>query len=703
MRIILDYRKQLCIFDTSDYKVFLKIFDNKNNRENIIDWQMILKPKLMKQHLPKMILVLLICLMDINVFAQDYTWVGTAGNNDFFDESNWENTSGTSPASGTIDPNKNINLGLQLSCNLTVTENIQLGTGKLYLLDGSLSAPAIVGGEVLFNDNGYLKLTTSIVNSTNVIMNFRSPISWVETTKNRPAEISASYLNRFKINGTNARFPNNIRLDDSYYAGTIVRPNNVNAKALIVYDQTALEGNITEFGLNQVYSGTAIPNIKSFRLRKGFMATMAVNSDGTGKSKVFIASDKDMIVNTLPTVLSGGVSFIRVVPWNWVNKRGTGGDKPNMQVTWFYDWGLKSKSNLGREYAPMTWGKSDADDDKDITTLRNIYKATHVLAFNEPDDCHAQSGQYFDMCVTDVALGYYKNLMKTGIRLVSPACREGAATTWLKDFHDKAVAQDIRIDVIAVHWYDWASSPKNSPDADPQQVFNRFKNYLNNIYNIYGLPIWITEFNANPNRNTPVHREFMKLALPYLDNLSYVERYAWFEPFPADGATTGNANFYDENGNLTQVGAYYNAQGTSNKSISSAIWGGPNNLDKTSSGGVDEFVCGQTTEEIVEEIIEDIVEEEGEGEGEENGDGDGTTNISPATNSNYHMSIFPNPATNEINVSLNGLDIKEISICDINGKLIQKATSSTNIDISALPNGIYFIKANHFFSKFIKN
>ena len=68
--------------------------------------------------------------------------------------------------------------------------------------------------------------------------------------------------------------------------------------------------------------------------------------------------------------------------------------------------------------------------------------------------------------------------MKTGLRLVSPSCRENAPFGWLKEFHDKANAQDIRIDVIGVHWYDWGSNPTNSPFADLQDVFNRFKNLI---------------------------------------------------------------------------------------------------------------------------------------------------------------------------------------------------------------------------------
>ena len=68
------------------------------------------------------------------------------------------------------------------------------------------------------------------------------------------------------------------------------------------------------------------------------MLTMAVNPDGTGKSQVFIASEKDLEIHSLPSSLQSNISFIRVVPWNWVSKRGTAGDIYDMNNSWFYRW-----------------------------------------------------------------------------------------------------------------------------------------------------------------------------------------------------------------------------------------------------------------------------------------------------------------------------------------------------------------------------
>ena len=307
------------------------------------------------------------------------------------------------------------------------------------------------------------------------------------------------------------------------------------------------------------------------------MLTIADNEDGTGKSKNFIASEQDLTVNELPVHLLNNVSFVRVIPWNWVTKKGVGKGQTNssdLNNGWFYNWNRNGLSTNEIEYAPMSWGVGSADGDDDVSGYRQTYKATHIMSFNEPDDCHAQSGQYRDLCQEDVAIGYHKNLMKTGLRIVSPGGREEAPKNnqWLHNFYRNATAQDIRIDVIAVHWYDWGSNPVANPNHTAETIFNRFKSYLTDVYNRFEKPIWITEFNANPARSNAINQAFMELALPYLETLDYVERYAWFEP------SSNNANYYDVNDALTNTGTYYK-NFTSTPSIPEVTVNAANNID----------------------------------------------------------------------------------------------------------------------------
>ncbi|WP_158275669.1 glycosyl hydrolase [Marinilabilia rubra] len=520
-------------------------------------------------------------LLPFNLSAQDYVWTGAAGSNDFFDEANWRNpVSDDNPVSGAIEPGVSIDLSLILKDTpQTVVANgdISLGSGSLSVEGASLSGTAFSDGDLSILAEGYVSLSGATPLGATVEIDFQSGLGWVKLPEISPADVLNNHLASFLISGTAAVYHDNIRIDNYYESGALVRPNLSSAAPMIVFDEPELQGNNAQVEVDKVHSASSIPEdlnnaIASFELKRGYMATLAINEDGTGLSKVYIASEEDLLVENLPLNLSEKISFIRVVPWNWVAKKGIGGNVTGLNETWHYKWGNNGVSTIERENVPMAWGKGGADDASDIELYKGKYKTPHVLAFNESDNCDDQSGQWGDLCNTDVAVATYENLMKTGLRLVSPSCRENAPFGWLKEFYDKATAQNIRIDVIGVHWYDWGSNPKNSPNADPQQVFNRFKNYLQRVYDLYQLPIWITEFNANPNRTTAVNKAFMELALPYLESLDYVERYAWYQP------NSDVADYYDGSGNYTDVGLVYKNQ-KSTPSVSDASISVSSNLD----------------------------------------------------------------------------------------------------------------------------
>lgn len=70
------------------------------------------------------------------------------------------------------------------------------------------------------------------------------------------------------------------------------------------------------------------------------------------------------------------------------------------------------------------------------------------------------------------------------------------------------------------------------------------------------------------------------------------------------------------------------------------------------------------------------------------------------------LSLFPNPATNTINVT-SSQDIVSLTVVDQLGKVVLTKNKSSNIDVSGLQSGIYFIKiatdAGSSVKKFIKN
>lgn len=536
----------------------------------------------MNYKLKLLALSLLLCISTI--MAGEITWNGSE-DNDFFNEKNWTTTSGASPASGTLDPNKGINDNLIISNftqDIVARGIISLGSQSLSVTNATLNGSVISDGTLAIGKDGYVSMDASEPLTGSSVVNFLKDAGWLKMSELDPKLAHSSYLHRIKINGASARNEANLRIDNYYTNGCLLRPIDEDLTPLTIYSEMNQTGTSANITTNTIHSGTSIPNslndnISSFKLKRGFMVVMADVVNGTGISKTYIASEKDLEVNELPDNLKDAVSFIRVLPWNWVSKKGIGGKKTGFNETWFYYWWNSGESSIDAEYAPMAWSGRLADSDADIAKYIAKYKATHVMGFNEADDCHAQSGAVDNLCQVDVAVPIYKNLMKTGMRMVSPNCRENAPFGWLWDFYQEATAQNIRIDVIGVHWYDWGSNPKNSPNEDPQKAFNRFKNYLQRVYDQYQLPIWISEFNANPNRTKEVNTAFMKLALPYLEELEYVERYAWFEP------SSGSGDYYEEDGStLTEVGNYYKNM-HSTPSVTEDFLICPSNLDNNTN------------------------------------------------------------------------------------------------------------------------
>lgn len=610
------------------------------------------------------LIFLVFILVNFNLTsAQDLYWTGAAASPDFFDESNWlQSEDNAVPPEGTLDPGSAINLNLEIEnapTSIYANSSIDLGTGSLTMDNAEMTAPAVSSGSVAIGEDAYLELTGENPFSENTSFDLLSGIGWMKLPGVPPGVLLSEHLQQFHSNGQQADYPSNFRIDNYYHRGCLVRRNDPDVQPLRIFDQDQMNGTQEYLQVDEIYQGDDLPgqmnnNIHSFILKRGFMVTMAQNEDGTGLGKVFIASEEDIIIPEMPPQLNGVVSFIRVVPWNWVAKKGIGGNVTGLNETWYYNWGLTGSSNIQREIAPMAWGYNGASDQSLQAVINNKY-VTHFMGFNEPDNCNDQSGQWYNMCQTDVAVERYRHLMKTGLRMVSPATREEHALDWLKEFYNKATERDLRIDVIAIHWYDWGGNPANTPNANPQNVFNRFKQYLTNVYEYYELPIWITEFNANVHRNTEVHQGFLELAIPYLESLDYIERYAWFQPF------SGVAHYYEE-GEYTDIGLYYR-DFISTPAVAESTLAAPNNLD------------GKIADPV---------------------------NINPDKKT-QNIQIFPNPASEVLHISNHSPHQEDVRIYDMMGTLVDKKQITTEeIDISQLNSGTYFIRIGEFTQRFIK-
>ncbi|HTI92447.1 MAG TPA: glycosyl hydrolase [Puia sp.] len=261
---------------------------------------------------------------------------------------------------------------------------------------------------------------------------------------------------------------------------------------------------------------------------------------------------KDSTTNTTPPTgpgtptISGkkGADFSTNMAYGTWN-----GDIVALKAFWYYTWGtpLPSPSPLNCEFVSMFWGAANvtASNISAVQQLKTQGKVKYVLGFNEPN-----RPDQSNMTVSQ-ALALWPQLESIGLPLGSPAA-DWPTRQWIYDFLDSCIAQKKRVDFICVHMYVGTDD-------------NGFVQTLQDLYDKYHLPVWITEFaTADWNASTPSANAyppdqvlaFMKRLLPKLEGLSFVQRYSWFSGDPK-GPQLWSSALIDANGNLTTLGSYY--------------------------------------------------------------------------------------------------------------------------------------------------
>ena len=360
----------------------------------------------------------------------------------------------------------------------------------------------------------------------------------------RPSVVQEKYLSSIFVDDQPAEHGKNVRLV-STPAGTIVFPHGPDYAALETFNSQSLKGEPREYVVYQYYKSKELDKdedqIESFRLKRGYMATLAENEDGSGASKVFIAHHKDLELKRLPATLAGKVSFIRVFPWRYTGKKGFGGrltTSERLAPQWFYNWGAGEHSTLDIEYVPMRHGPKWPS----LKKINEMEDVTHVLGFNEPN----QKDQA-NMTV-EQALKMWPKLQASGLRLGSPSPNDAErGLKWLYEFMDEADKRGLRVDFVTVHYYkaNWPAK--------------KLISWLHKIHKRTGnRPIWLTEFNNGApwtKDHNPTYAENAKKLNEYcqiMDATKFVERYAIFNC----GPETKQRQLLKK-GELTPAGKWY--------------------------------------------------------------------------------------------------------------------------------------------------
>jgi autotransporter-associated beta strand protein len=393
----------------------------------------------------------------------------------------------------------------------------------LVITNGVQTYSSLINTTVMMSNRCELRLTDAANPMPGCVINLNSPDSFFVLQNIRPSVVVASYLTQVRVNGSAALADSNCRVVQ-YGAGTVVIPHSPALQPLQVFSGPHFTGASSSLGQYVYYRGSALGAlngaISSFKLKRGYMATLAQNESGTGISKNYVAQDGDMEVSVLPADFDNSVRFIYVLPWRWTTKKGIAGNiASGLNVQWFYNWNIDQNSSRDLEYVPIRQTRWWPGLGQNWQTRG----ANQLLGYNEPDNPDQDA-----YMTVDEAISAWPDLLGTGLRVGSPAPTDGGRSGWLYPFIQQADAADLRVDFVAVHYY-WCFNP-----ADPNGAANQMYNFLKATYDQVRRPLWITEWNNGANwtgcsdPTSAQQQAAIGAMIAMLDNTPFVERYALY-------------------------------------------------------------------------------------------------------------------------------------------------------------------------------
>lgn len=418
-----------------------------------------------------------------------------------------------------------------------------LAAATLDLEDRNQTADTLADTTVFLHGRSELRLTGTGDPLPGSTVHLNAPDGWVVFTALRPSQVAATQIDKFFIDGEPAEIDVNTRVV-AFGNGAVVIPHGPDIEPLTVFSGLRFSGAAASLPLYTYHTPenlAVLPQgVASFRLRRGYMATFAENADGTGHSEVFVAQDDDVDVSVMPAVLTRNTRFIRVFPWRWTAKKGYAGgslgEAESLDSRWRYNWNNNSTSTIDIEYVPIRqtrWWPSYA-----VTNAKQ--NVTHLLGFNEPD-----SSEQANMSVAE-AIAEWPNLMRSGLRLGSPATTDGGLS-WLYQFMDEADARNYRVDYVVVHFYRGG------------QTLAQFQNFMRQVHERTGRPLWLKEFNNGANWTCclPTYGQNAQVIgkwIQWMDETPWIERYSIYRWVEAE------RDMFYSNGSHTPAGLLYQAQ-----------------------------------------------------------------------------------------------------------------------------------------------
>ena len=381
----------------------------------------------------------------------------------------------------------------------------------------------------------------------NSSVNLGSDRTWLIFDNIVPSKVISTYLQYVTIDGAPAVKDENCRV--AIY---------LNGAAVIPIPETVMSCDGTEgvFDLavgSHTNLGELSNTMTSFTLRRGYMATLATEANGSGHSRVYVADHADLTV-ILPKALDRRVSSVYVKKWQYLSKKGwgnTGGSSgaSGLRATWYWSWSAAYWSNNDMEYVPCRqhrWWPSVSEV--------NSHASSATLSINEPE--HSEQHAKSDCDCS----GEWKNCTFMPDYQASGARIGGAQPTdftWMNTFFGHVDDMAYRCDFAVTHAYWDLGSYSESGYAD---WFCNTK--CKSVWNSTKRPVWLTEmeisasWNSNKIKSYEQNRKYLQVLLQKIEECPWIERYAiygtdmsetymYYEANPSKGLTPAGQVYRD--------------------------------------------------------------------------------------------------------------------------------------------------------------
>jgi len=380
--------------------------------------------------------------------------------------------------------------------------------------------------------------------------------AWVIFENQTPSEVIDNWLQYIKIGSAQAVNGTNVRVA-IYLDGAAVIPCRPSESVFFGYTETDFGGDELRLKKSNYTTLNKWNNrLRSFVLKRGFMAVVGSGQGSTGYTRVYVADHADLVVSDLPDALDERISSIWIKPWQYTSKKGwcstqgtsgifTGMGK--MNATWYYTWSADRYTSDNYEYVPMQTHKYWPS----VSTITEKTGSTAMLGLNEPE----HSEQHEDCsCGGTIsawtACTLTPNYASTGMRVGSPGPTD---TSYLTEYITNVDNMAYRCDFVALHCY-WGSNEADGASAWYNQLYSVYQNTKR--------PIWITEWAYGASWTTETwpsnYSEQLELnRKKVMEIVDMLERQPWIEHYSYYQWDTSSRRMINDDGWVTPAGRVY--------------------------------------------------------------------------------------------------------------------------------------------------